>query len=275
MKFVKIDGVQYIVLEENDKICITTPAALSQKQKLEFKSNGEVLEFFGNSSVVSYIRGHGMLEKVYIPPVVSSEEIIKKCDEWLDMFKEVHDAFKKLVLTDKYRKQNVVMKLYFSTFFSSTDRNDKGRSIDLDLKQFGTTLKEGVTISIDESNEDVYSYLVASVLDYYVSQNLGGQQIDLMYSTNTLYSNEKHERGTPAPIQAELSSLTESSKYYNIVTSILGNHNVGESSEQLIANLRNRISNQQIGDRMDGDIKHSSNQCEHILKKALDSKQWQ
>ena len=61
MKFVKIDGVQYIVLEENDKICITTPAALSQKQKLEFKSNGEVLEFFGNSSVDKSIKNSNII----------------------------------------------------------------------------------------------------------------------------------------------------------------------------------------------------------------------
>ena len=71
---------------------------------------------------------------------------------------------------------------------------------------------------------------------------------------------------------ALLGSLTESSEYSKIVTSILGNHNIGESSEQLIANLRNRISNQQIGDRMDSSINHSSNQCEHILQKTLSPK---
>ena len=267
MKFEKIDGVQYIVLEKNDEICITTPDELEQKQ-IEIRNNDEGLEISGNSSIISSIRGEGMLEKVYIPPqVISSEEIIEKCDKWIDMFKQVHDTFKKLVLTDEYRKQHVVMELSFPTFFSFTDRNVKGRVIDLVLKQYGTILKEGVTISIDEANEDVYSYLVASVLDYYVSQNLEGQQIDLMDFNSVLYSNEKHERGTTVPMLAGLDSLTESSEYYKIVTSILGNHNVGESSEQLIANLRNRISNQQIGDRMDAGINHSSNQCEHILKK--------
>ena len=271
MKFEKIDGVQYIVLEKNDEICITTPDELEKKQ-IEIKSNDEGLEISGNSSIISSIRGEGMLEKVYIPPVISSEEIIEKCDKWLDMFKQVHDTFKKLVLTDEYRKQHVFTELSFPTFFSFTDSNVKGRVIDLDLKQYDTILKEGVTISIDEANEDVYSYLVASVLDYYVSQNLGGQQIDLIDFSSTLYSNEKHEKGTTVPMLAELGSLTESSEYYKIVTSILGNHNVGESSEQLIANLRNRISNQQIGDRMDSGINHSSNQCEHILKKTLNTK---
>ena len=271
MRFEKIDGVQYIVLEKNDEICITTPDELEEKQ-IEIKSNDEGLEISGNSSIVSSIRGEGMLEKVYIPPVISSEEIIEKCDKWLEMFKQVHDIFKKLVLTDEYRNQNVIMELSFPTFFSFADSNVKGRVIDLNLKQHGTILKEGVTISIDEANEDVYSYLAASVLDYYVSQNLKGQQIDLMDFNSILYSNEKRERGTTFPMLAMLGSLTESSEYYKMITSILGNHNVGESSEQLIANLRNRISNQQIGDRMDSGIKHSSNQCEHILKKTLNPK---
>lgn len=271
MKFEKIDGVQYIVLEKNDEICITTPDELEQKQ-IEIKSNDEGLEISGNSSIVSSIRGEGMLDKVYIPPVISSEEIIEKCDKWLDMFKQVHDTFKKLVLTDEYRKQHVVMELSFPIFFSFADSNVKGRSIYLDLKQYGTILKEGVTISIDEANEDVYSYLVASVLDYYVLQNLGGQQIDLMDFNSVLYSNEKKENWTSVPMLASVGLLTESSEYYKIVTSILGNHNVGESSEQLIANLKNRISNQQIGDRMDSGINYSSNQCEHILQKTLNSK---
>lgn len=42
-----------------------------------------------------------MLERVYIPPVVFSEDIINKCDKWKEMFKKVHDVFKKLVLSEK------------------------------------------------------------------------------------------------------------------------------------------------------------------------------
>lgn len=274
MKFEKIDGVQYIVLEENDRICITTPDELDKTQ-VEIKEKDKRLDISGNSSIVSSIRGEGMLEKVYIPPVVSSKEIIEKCDNWFDMFKKVHDTFKKIVLTDEYRKQNVVMELSFANFFSFSDSNIKGRIINLDLKQYGTILKEGVTISIDEANEDVYSYLAACVLDYYVSQNLGDKEIDLLEFNSILYSNEKYERGATVPMLAMLGSLTESQEYYKIVASILGNHNIGESSEQIISNLRNRISNQQIGDRMDSSISHSSNQCDHILKKTLNSKKQQ
>lgn len=67
---------------------------------------------------------------------------------------------------------------------------------------------------------------------------------------------------------AMLGSLTESPEYYKIVAGILGNHNIDESSEQIISNLRNRISSQQIGDGMDSSISYSANQCNYILKKT-------
>lgn len=259
MKFERIDGVQHIVLEENDRICITTPDKLNKTQ-VEIKEKDLELEISGDSSIVSSIRGEGMLEKVYIPPVQSSEEIIEKCDKWFDIFKQVHDTFKKLVLTDKYRKQNVSMQLAFPS------SNVGGKAIHLNLVQYGYIFREGVTISIDETNKDVYSYLVARVLDYYVSQNFVNKEIDLLKFDIFLYSNEEQERGKNAPMVAILGSLIDSSRYYTIFASIIGNHNIGESSEQLIANLRNKISNQQIGDRIDSSISYSSSQCEHILK---------
>ena len=104
-----------------------------------------------------------MLERVYIPPVVSSEDIINKCDKWIEMFKKVHDVFKKLVLSEKYRKQKIVMELSFTKFFTFTDSR-KGNSINLDLKRYGDIIQEGVTISIDEINSDIYAYLMANVI---------------------------------------------------------------------------------------------------------------
>lgn len=272
MKFEKIDGVQYIILEENDKICITTPDEL-YKKRVEIKEKNKKLAISANSSIVSSICGEEILEKVYIPPVVSSEEIIEKCDKWFDIFKQVHDKFKEKVLTDKYRKQKVVMELSFSEFSLLSDNNIKGRRIDLYLMQPAGIFKEGVSISINEANEDIYSYLVACVLDYYISKNLGDKEIDLDNFKSVLHSNEQPDRETRlVPMIASLASLTGLSKYYRIVVTLLRNHNVGESSEQIIANLRNRISNQQIGDTIDSAISYSSNQCNHILKKTLNSK---
>ena len=89
MKFEKIDGVQYIVLDKNEEVYVTKSEKKNERQ-IKIKNNDDGLEISGNSSIVSSIRGEGMLEKVYIPPVLSSDEIIEKCDKWLDMFKQVH-----------------------------------------------------------------------------------------------------------------------------------------------------------------------------------------
>lgn len=263
MKFEKIEGVQHVILEEDDNICITVP---DQSSKIQIKKIDEKLDISGNSSIVNSISGNGMLDKVYIPPVVSSKEIIDKCDKWLYMFKKVHDVFKKLVLSDEFRKQNVVMELSFKRYFSLCD-SVKGRSIDLNLKQYGIVIKEGVTISIGEDNDDIYAYLMASVLDYYILKNLSDKDIDLMHFNNVLYSDDKVTQRSTVPILALLGSLTESQEYYQIVASIIGNHNIGESSEQLITNLKNRISSQQISNTIDSDISYSATQCEYILKK--------
>ena len=271
MKFERIDGVQYIILEDKEKVCVTTNYEYSegdgQKIKIENGDNG--LTISGDSSVISSIRGDGILEKVYIPPVLTSEEIIDKCDKWLDMFKRVHDVFAESVKTQEYREQSILMELCFSNFFSLNDKNVNGKSIDLDLKQYGNIIKEGVTLSIDDENEDVFKYIYASVLDYYISRNLEGEEIDLMNFNGSLYSRIEDGPSSSVPMIASLSTLTQVSDYYRIFATIAGNHNIGETSDQLIANLRNRIKAQQMGDRMDLNINHSARQCEYVLKKSF------
>lgn len=193
------------------------------------------------------------------------------------------DVFTKESLATLQKKMRVLCIEYFNKEYNLNDilkPKLKGRNIDINVSDMDnyTLMKEQLEKNqqkLEQANEDVYSYLAACVLDYYVSQNLGDKEIDLLGFNSILYSNEKYERGATVPMLAMLGSLTESQEYYKIVASILGNHNIGESSEQIISNLRNRISNQQIGDRMDSSISHSSNQCDHILKKTLNSKKQQ
>ena len=266
MKFEKIGKRQYIVLEENDKIFLTTPEKLDDAD-IEITRKDDGISISGDSSLVKSIRGDGMLEKVYIQPVVSSQEIIEKCDKWLEMFRKIHDKFRELVLSEKYKKQHIVMMLSFTSFISLSNENIKGRTIDLDLKQYDTIIQEGVTISIDEKTEnDIYAYLVANVLDYYISQNYVDEEIDdLRYWNWDLYSAETLQDGESVPIFSNLSLLREIPEYEKIVISIIGNHNVGLSSNQLISNLKNKISDRQLSDRIDKSINYSTNQYEHIF----------
>ena len=266
MKIEKIGKRQYIVLEENDRIFLTTPEKLDDAD-IEITRKDDGISISGDSSLVKSIRGDGMLEKVYIQPVVSSQEIIEKCDKWLEMFRKIHDKFRELVLSEKYKKQHIVMMLSFTSFISLSNENIKGRTINLNLKQYNTIIQEGVTISIDEETEkDIYAYLVANVLEYYISQNYVGEEIDDLKDWDWhLHSIETPQDGESVPIFSNLSLLREIPEYEKIVISIIGNHNVGLSSNQLISNLRNKISDRQLSDRIDKSINYSTNQYEHIF----------
>ena len=272
MRFVNIKGVQHIILEESDQIRLTTEDAL-ENMSIDIECVNYGLNISGNSSLVNKISGDGMIEKVFIPPVLSSEKIIEKCDQWLEMFKKVHDKFKELVLTDKYRKQNISMELSFCSFISFSDINVKGEKIGLNLNQFGNIIQEGITISMDKSNETIYQYLLANVLDYYISKNYKDTPIDnLDLSWNhILYSADKKQDKSTVPMIANLNNLYDSKDYARIVTSIIVNHNLGISSEQIISNLKNNIYNQQLSEWIDRDINQSTRQLEHIIP-DLDSK---
>ena len=198
---------------------------------------------------------------------LTSEEIIEECDMWLDLFKQVHDKFKELVLTGKYRKKDVTMELRFPQLpdFSPYHYSEL-KGISLDLCSCGSVIKKGVLSSIKYKNGDIYAYLVANVLDYYLLQNLRDEQIIMYdrYYSEYLYSDSENNE-TTVPILASLSPLTETKKIDELVFEMISNHNSGESSEQLISNLKNRIYNQQINDDYDLYI---SRQCDHILKKT-------
>lgn len=273
MKLEKIDGKQYIILEDNEKVCLTTAEKKGENSILVEKDKNK-LNIFGNGDLVNSIYGEGMLERVYIPPVVSSEDIINKCDKWIEMFKKVHDVFKKLVLSEKYRKQKIVMELSFTKFFTFTDSR-KGNSINLDLKRYGDIIQEGVTISIDEINSDIYAYLMANVISYYISKNYKDTIID--YSDLSwnyiLFSNIKTPKFEIDPIISSLSTLYDSPNYSRIIKSILGSHNLGIPTDQIISNLRNKISSQQISTEIDKLIDYSSRQCEYIVKDSEKEKQ--
>ena len=237
---------------------------------IEISLKDSKLNISGNSSIVGSIRGEGMLENVLIPPVISKDDIIKKCDQWLDIFKKVHDEFKKLVLKNKYRNQNITMELVLSSYHSTVS-NDEGNYISLSLEQYSHQINKGVSIYIDDKNSDLYKYLAASVLDYYLSQNLEGREFDFMDFNGTLYSIYSHE-GSTVPMMANTTSLMQEAEYAQMISCMLGNHNVGESSEQLLSDLKNNIRNQQLSEEFEHGIEDSTRQSKFILKKTPNSK---
>lgn len=166
------------------------------------------------------------------------------------------------------------MELSFTKFFTFTDSR-KGNSINLDLKRYGDIIQEGATISIDEINSDIYAYLMANVISYYISKNYKDTIIDYSdLSWNCiLFSNIKTPKFEIDSIISSLSTLYDSPNYSRIIKSILGSHNLGIPRDQIISNLRNKISSQQISTEIDKMIDYSSRQCEYIFKDTEKEKQ--
>lgn len=265
MRFENVNGIQHIILDESDKVSITTESEL-KKMSIDIECENDQLNISGNSSLVNKISGDGMLDKVFIQPTLSSNEIIEKCDQWLEMFRKVHDKFGVLVLSNKYRQLNVTMELSFNDFFIS-DKSLKGKTIELNLKQLDTIIQEGVTISVDDNNETIYKYILANVLEHYLSVNYAYSIVNTYdFSWNhILYSNFKRQDKSTVPALCNLNMFYESSEYSRIITSIIANHNLGQNSKQIITSLRNAIYNQQLSEKFNRSIDYSNLQFNCIM----------
>ncbi len=261
MRVENISGEDYIILEENDKVKITTDDSPSTKY-LDIKCTSDGLIIDGSSSLLSSIRGEGMQEKIYVLPFTSSKEILKKCDKWLDMFKSVHDKLRELVLSEEYRKKNITMVLSFNKYFSYSE--PQGKKIDLDLMQNGSKIQEVMTISIDQNNESIFQYLFAMIIDYYIRINYANRSIHDYETEHILYSKDKANDGEE-PIIAHIENIYNDTGYDYVVRSLIANHNARASSDQLINNLRKNIQDQQVREEFDKGIEQINKPLEYIL----------
>ncbi|MCM1052618.1 MAG: hypothetical protein NC483_01385 [Ruminococcus sp.] len=263
MKFKEIGGITHVILEENDKVVLKTVE--NKDSEIEVTSTKDGLDIVGDAAIINKITGNGMLEKIYIPPILSSEEIIAKCDEWLEMFKKVYGKFSELVLTEEYDKQRIAVKLTFGTFFQVKDTSVKGKTIDLDLHYYGTIIKEGMTISINDNNSDIYDYLAISVLNYFITQNFDNKVIDIVRFNGNLISEKGGEKGHGPKFTANIASYIEDYDGRNLVTSLITNYNLGNSLDQIISNLKARIKPQAIPENLERGINYSKKQYDAIF----------
>ena len=273
MKFYNENGVQYIILEKNDSIYLTTENS-SISKFISVECENDMLNISGDSSLIKNINGNNILEKVFVQPVLSSEEIINKCDKWLEMFKKIHDKFRELVLKEKYLKMGVYMSLSFYEFFSSQQKNNKFERIDLDLVYNGTIIQKGITITADKTDYAIYEYLLANVLQYYLLINYADSKIPNINPSSSLYftlfSSDKREINNIAPIYCYFNQFYHCThKYSDTVRIIINNHNLSKSSEQLIDELKRNILKQQLSEHFNKSINESIEQYEYIMSHPL------
>ncbi len=177
--------------------------------------------------------------------------IIVACNAWLDYFKMKHDAFKEAVLSRQNKKKKYSMVLYFG---DENKSEDKTISLEIINPKTGIPVIKGPSIMINRENIDVYNYLVAHVLSYYISENYSETQIDITnaYKPVYLFSNvitkpfsTSFPRGSEyQPLVAVLSELTFDPKYNLLALEIINNHNDNFSSHSIPREMEEKIKDQ-------------------------------
>lgn len=220
-----------IVLERNDKIEVRVSNAFG---KITLENINRSIKIDGDHEVVDSINGDKMLEKVHIPVTITREEQIKKCDEWLSLFKKSHDTFKKIVFNGKYIENGLQIRMYFPEMGSH-----KGIQLELDTKS-RDSLIDGPTIFVNEENEGMFNYLLASTLAYILNSDFKDDKIDTD-------SKEKEWNGI---IQYFVSMSNKhpqivinfsDNRYNYIVMALIGLHNAGLNTKPLIEQVKRSI----------------------------------
>lgn len=105
-------------------------------------------------------------KEIVVPDKFSiKEEVVSKCEEWLELFKENYDSFKRILSS--------VDNGYILLFFDSLDSADK-YSISLNLMTENGIVEEGANLELSSENDAIFGYLTASVLDYCLSNDFSG-----------------------------------------------------------------------------------------------------
>lgn len=260
------EGVKSILLEDNEKIIISTPGSF---RNITVINNDDLLNIVGSSDIIGCIKGRGLLDKVYIPPVVPREEILEKCDEWLAMFDRVLKYFSGFVEEEKSLAEKIQLLVYFGEY-SPLDTGNSGQTIKISLASKYGVILEGVSIEVDNQNENIYKYLVAEVISRFLSLNCQGQKFKIDANWDGNIRSNKCNRSSS--IHSLLSaSLTQKTDYYAIIAAILKCHNLDLPFEQIIDNLRCAVSSQpMVSNSLEESIVRSRRQCSHIFKNEVD-----
>ncbi len=263
--FLEKDEIKYLILEEGNEINLTTPEEYGLSH-ITVKNNANKLDVLTSSPLIGKINGKGIL-KADIEKILSTEEIINKCDRWIEIFKQIHDIFKELTLSTLQDTTTLALSstsLIFSLCVLTN--NHKGKTINLNMQQYKRTILEGMNLSIDDENSAVYKYIMANVLSYYLSQNCLGIQFKDSTFNWTIYSNIEREENSVVPMWVQFNAyLTEETTYCKLIKNLLTCHNIGIPTDQIISNLKEDITNQAVYN-LDKDIEYSAKQLEFLLQ---------
>ena len=184
-------------------------------------------------------------------------DVIRHCNEWLEMYEYVLKEFKKLSKKDGY--------LITSVSFKS---NDGFNEIIVSLKKDEEIVHKGISISVDDNNEVIYDYLVASVIGYYLNYNYVSENVDMdEYELNNLLLSDESVQNNGSPIVLSLSGLKEK----GIPRLLVSLHNKRMPFDMLIGALQDEIGDADLPLRFFTDIKKSYEVTEELPELKIKS----
>ena len=191
------------------------------------------------------------MKPIYYTPVVSKENIIEKCDGWLELFKEAYKVYKELATYPAWIKCKVFPKIRTLDFYYSGGPEGKGIELVLD------DVVSSVEFNAADSNKDIFNYVIASVVDYYLKEEKNNEQIDISTFDWDLYTEKRESEENFITSILMLGTCKDWNCTKKIVLEVIDNHNLGKSSEELLISLKNRIKDQKLIFSFDGTIANS------------------
>lgn len=141
MKIEKINGVDTVVMADNETLHVTKENDKNKHLKINDKLESEL---------------------------INKEDLLSKCDEWLDYFKKIHDIMLELVSNKDFENNELSMYLYIETSkYPTTCVND----LQLLLVNEGTHILYTEGIRESTQNNNIYKYLFVSVINYIMQQD--------------------------------------------------------------------------------------------------------
>jgi hypothetical protein len=248
MRIQKKNDKKYIILDENESVSLIA--------KGKRQTNGmNVTNIDGRMDVKADPKSLD---------VIKNESVIEKCDRWFETFTKVHDMFRDLALTDRCKKRNINMQVGVSSY-AYLNAKGTGKCIDIDLKRRGDMIQEGPFLEIPTENEDVFKYMFARVLEYYLTKNYGDTEIVLpdIWSYR-LTSGDQVEYEEVFPAEFNMSILRELPDYRELIKKIVYKYNLGLPIKPLIEELRNKIEAPLSTENIDKSLDYSERKLDEL-----------
>ena len=243
MKIITVDKTIHVILDEGEKVVVTTPQSFC-KNALQIENQQQKFILSGNSELVQEIKGESLKEKITDHPTFSKEEILEKCDLWLNEFKKINDLFYAMALVPKYFDKNAYLLLEFSTSSYLSRPNEKRNNIGLSFYKDGKQIQKGIDISIPEENKEIYQYLMTATLSYFLAMNFKGDRIS--FSSDPGYLWKSTEVKGKYPVRISFAPLLQSKEDTLILKLLIESHNLHCSNDDFINEQKEKITSQKM-----------------------------